>query len=66
MMKLKSISIILICLVSNYMFSQSGINPKFPELFKSLPSFTKNLEDWHIKMYSNNPNLFDITLTLPE
>ena len=39
---------------------ENPINPKFPELFRLVPSYTSNLEDWHLKLYSHNPNIFEI------
>lgn len=43
------------------MFSQSEINPKFPELFKSIPSYTLDLKQWQLELYSSSPNLYSIT-----
>jgi hypothetical protein len=47
-------------LLSFSLFSQNSLEPKYPELFKTIPSYNRNLLEWQKLLYSSNPNYFQI------
>ena len=66
MKKNTPILIFAIFLLNFSLFSQNNIEPKYPELFKTIPSYVENLVEWQKLLYSSTPNYFQIIKSYEE